>query len=114
MDSTTYAVAKIYKTAEEHDICLLKKVEDSEFNFDMKAVKKLKKFSKLKKGQFVRTFGTPMDLEGHTARGEIQYLGIAGAADRLRGGVADQNKPIIAVTMAVNLACQATVEAQKL
>tara|TARA_B100000965_G_scaffold224001_1_gene187466 strand:- start:4132 stop:5109 length:978 start_codon:yes stop_codon:yes gene_type:complete len=86
LDQSTYAVAKIYKTAEEHDICLLKKVEDSEFNFDMKAVKKLKKFSKLKKGQFVRTFGTPMDLEGHTARGEIQYLGTAGAAGRTSYG----------------------------
>ena len=33
---------------------------------------------------------------------------------RLQRGVADRSKPIIAVTVAVNLAWQATVEAQKL
>ena len=86
IDQATYALAKMYKKAEEHDICLLKKIEDSEFNFKMKAVKKLKKFSKLKKGQFVRTFGTPEGLEGHTARGEIQYLGTAENAGRTSYG----------------------------
>ena len=37
---------------------------------------------------------------------------LAGAAGRLRSGCTDQNKPIIAVTVAVNLACEATVQAR--
>ena len=37
-------------------------------------------------------------------------LGFAGAAGRIHGGCAVQNKPIIAVTVTVKLACQATVQ----
>ena len=48
--------------------------------FDMKAVKKLRKFKDLERGDFVRTLGTPGELEGHTAKGEINYLGTAGKA----------------------------------
>ena len=48
----------------------------------MKPVKRLIGFSKLKKGDYVRTFGTPTGddegstlFEGHTAAGSINYLG---------------------------------------
>ena len=77
INKESFAVAKIYKKAEEHDICIVKKIKDSEFKFEINAVKKFKKFDKLKKGEFVRTFGTPVGLEGHTAQGHIQYLGLA-------------------------------------
>ena len=92
-----YAVANIYKKAEEHDICILKKVEDSEFKFEMNPVKKLTKFIKLKKGQYVRSLGTPENLEGHTSQGEIQYLGTAGKSGRTKYGdyvIADDTKII--------------------
>ena len=41
----------------------------------MSPVKKIQKFNKLKRGDFVRTFGTPQGLRGHTATGTINYLG---------------------------------------
>ena len=47
----------------------------------MKSVKKLVKFKNLERGDFVRTFGTPIQLEGHTAKGEINYLGTAKEAN---------------------------------
>ena len=75
-----YALASIYKIKKEHDICILKKEKDLEMAFDMKAVKKFKKYKNLSRGDFVRTLGTPGDLEGHTDKGEINYLGTAGEA----------------------------------
>ena len=78
INQKNYALAEIYKEAKEHDICLLKRVEDSEFSFKMSPVKKFIKFSDLEKGEFVRALGTPEGLEGHTASGEINYFGLAG------------------------------------
>jgi len=83
-----YAEVKIYKEKTENDICILKKVLDSEFKFDMNPVPKLKKFSKLSEGDFVRSVGSPGGadkdstaiFEGHTAEGSINYLGTAGQA----------------------------------
>ena len=43
----------------------------------MKGIKKFVKFENLKRGEFVRTLGTPGNMEGHSATGEIQYLGSA-------------------------------------
>ena len=49
----------------------------SEFSLKMDAVKKFVKFENLKRGDFVRSLGTPEGMEGHSAQGEIQYLGTA-------------------------------------
>ena len=38
---------------------------------------KIIKFENLKRGDFVRSLGTPQGMEGHSAQGEIQYLGTA-------------------------------------
>jgi S1-C subfamily serine protease len=86
INKESYAIATIYKKAVEHDVCILKKVQDSEFKFEMNSVKKLKKFEDLRKGQYVRSLGTPENLEGHTAKGEIQYLGTAGKSGRTNYG----------------------------
>ncbi len=86
INKESYAVATIYKKAVEHDVCIVKKVKDSEFKFEMNSVKKLMKFENLRKGQYVRSLGTPQNLEGHTAQGEIQYLGTAGKAGRTNYG----------------------------
>ena len=60
----------------------MKKIKDAEFSFPLKPVKKLISFKRLKKGEFVRTFGSPTgddegvtSFEGHTATGTINYLG---------------------------------------
>ncbi len=77
VNQNKYGIATIYKKNKGHDICILKKEKDLEMAMNMKAVKKMIKFKKLSRGDFVRTFGTPNDLEGHTAKGEINYLGTA-------------------------------------
>jgi len=76
-----YGLASIYKKSKKHDVCIIKKDKDLEATFDMKSVKKLVKFKNLERGDFVRTFGTPIQLEGHTAKGEINYLGTAKEAN---------------------------------
>ena len=89
--------ATIYKRAPEHDICLIKKDNMSEYSLIMRKIKKLKKFEKLSKGDFVRTLGTPEGMEGHTAEGTIQYLGTAGKAGRTKYGdyvIADDTRII--------------------
>lgn len=86
INAKEFAVADIYKKSEEHDVCILKKIEDSEFKFKMTPVKRLKKFTKLKKGQYVRSLGTPENLEGHTSQGEIRYLGTAGKTGKTKYG----------------------------
>ena len=97
INKQNYAVAKIYKKAEEHDVCIIEKINDSEFKFEIKSVKRFKKFEKLKKGEFVRSFGTPELLEGHTASGQIQYLGKAGESQSTQYGdyVIDEDTKII-------------------
>ena len=77
INQENYAVAELYKKAEEHDVCIVKKIQDSEFSFDMNPVKKLIKFKNLTKGSFVRSMGVPAGLEGHTDTGSITYLGYA-------------------------------------
>ena len=82
INKKNYALVKIYKEKQENDICIVKKIKDVEFSFPLKPVKKLISFSKLNKGDYVRTFGTPTGddegvttFEGHTADGTINYLG---------------------------------------
>ena len=75
IDKDDYAVANIYKKAEEYDICILKKVEDSEFKFEMNPVKKLTKFIKLKKGQYVRSLRNSWKLRRTHSAGRDSILG---------------------------------------
>ena len=82
INKKNYALVKIYKEKQENDICIVKKIKDVEFSFPLKPVKRLISFSKLNKGDYVRTFGTPTGddegvtiFEGHTAEGTINYLG---------------------------------------
>ena len=77
INQENYDLAKIYKEAPEHDICIIKKENMSEFALKMNAVKKFVKFDDLRRGDFVRSLGTPEGMEGHSAKGEIQYLGTA-------------------------------------
>ena len=87
INKKNYAKVTIYKEAQEHDICIVKKVKnaEAEFSFPNKPVKRIIGFDKLKQGVFVRTFGSPTgdddgvsSFEGHTAEGTINYLGTVG------------------------------------
>ena len=62
-------------------------------------------------GDFVTSIlKTPAAGHRRTPKHQAQQVDFtAGAAGRLHGGFADQNRPITAVTVAVSLACQATV-----
>ena len=80
INQDTMDSASIYKRAPEHDVCIIKKDNLSEYSLKMRKIKKFIKFDKLSRGDFVRTLGTPQGLEGHTAEGSIQYLGTAGKA----------------------------------
>ena len=57
--------AKIYQTS-TYDICLIKTTKKN-FTF----VKVLKKFKKIKVGEFVRAIGNPVFFVGHSASGEV-------------------------------------------
>ena len=70
-----WANATIYKKNPGKDVCILKHEPIEKLSLTMNPVRKIKKFSKLKRGDFVRTFGTPKGLMGHTAEGSINYLG---------------------------------------
>ena len=88
INKKNFAKVIIHKEKQENDICIVKKIKDAEFSFPMKAVKKLVSYKRLKKGDYVRTFGSPSGdtkeqmehglqsiFEGHTAEGTINYLG---------------------------------------
>ena len=77
INKENYDLASTIKEAQEHDVCIIKRENMSEFALDMDAVKKLIKFDQLSRGDFVRSLGTPEGLEGHSAKGEINYLGEA-------------------------------------
>ena len=77
VNKENYDLAELIKEAPEHDVCILKKSNMSEFALNMNAVKKFVKFKDLSRGDFVRSLGTPVGMEGHSAQGEIQYLGTA-------------------------------------
>jgi S1-C subfamily serine protease len=77
VNKENYDLAELFKEAPEHDVCIVKKANMSEFSLEMDAVKKFVKFENLKRGDFVRSLGTPEGMEGHSAQGEIQYLGTA-------------------------------------
>jgi len=77
INKENYDTAVLYKEAPEHDVCVIKRENRSEFSLNMKSVKKLIKFSTLSRGDFVRAIGTPTGMEGHSSQGEIQYLGSA-------------------------------------
>ena len=72
-----WALANIYKKNPAKDICILKYQPEKDFTIDMVPVKKIKNFSELKRGDFVRTMGSPNGLVGHTATGSINFLGQA-------------------------------------
>tara|TARA_E500000178_G_scaffold317807_1_gene338638 strand:+ start:2719 stop:3675 length:957 start_codon:yes stop_codon:yes gene_type:complete len=74
-DKEKWANATIYKKNPGKDVCLIKHQPIEKLSLTMNPVRKIKKFSKLKRGDFVRTFGTPEGLPGHTAEGTINYLG---------------------------------------
>ena len=74
-DKTKWANAVIYKKNPGKDVCILKHQPVEKLSLTMNPVRKIKKFSKLKRGDFVRTLGTPKGLMGHTAEGSINYLG---------------------------------------
>ena len=85
LNKKNFAKVTVYKEAQEHDICIVKKIKDAEFSFPNKPVKRIIKFDKLKQGGFVRTFGSPTgdddgrtSFEGHTAEGTINFLGTVG------------------------------------
>jgi S1-C subfamily serine protease len=89
--------ALIYKRAPKHDVCIIKRENMSEFSLKMRKIKNLKNFTKLSKGDFVRTRGTPEGMEGHTAEGVIQYLGTAGKTGHTKYGdyvISDDTKII--------------------
>ncbi len=89
--------ALIYKRAPKHDVCIIKRENMSEFSLKMRKIKNLKNFTKLSKGDFVRTLGTPEGMEGHTAEGVIQYLGTAGKTGHTKYGdyvISDDTKII--------------------
>ena len=77
VNKENYDLAELVKEAPEHDVCIVKKSNMSEFALKMNAVKKFVKFKDLSRGDFVRSLGTPEGMEGHSAQGEIQYLGTA-------------------------------------
>lgn len=77
VNKDNYDLAELIKEAPEHDVCIIKKSNMSEFALNMNAVKKFVKFKDLSRGDFVRSLGTPQGMEGHSAQGEIQYLGTA-------------------------------------
>ena len=74
-DKKKWSVAKIYKKNEKKDICILKHKPVKKLSLSMDPVKGITKYSKLRKGDFVRTMGSPGGLIAHTAEGSIQYLG---------------------------------------
>ena len=77
VNKDNYDLAELFKEAPEHDVCIIKKANISEFSLKMVGVKKFIKFENLKRGDFVRSLGTPEGMEGHSSQGEIQYLGTA-------------------------------------
>ena len=85
---------EVYKKNIKKDICILRQVKKSDFkNINFTPVKKFKKFKDLKRGDFVRTFGNPRKLVGHTDTGSINWIGTASIA-RL-GGIDEDTKIII-------------------
>ena len=64
-DINLISTAKIYQIS-DYDICLIKTTKKN-FTF----VKVLKKFKKIKVGEFVRAIGNPVFFVGHSASGEV-------------------------------------------
>ena len=93
INKDNYDTAIIHKQAPEHDICIIKKENRSEYSLEMNAVKKFIKFETLSRGDFVRAIGTPTGMEGHSSQGEIQYLG--SAAETAVGLGYDENTKVI-------------------
>ena len=76
-DKDKWGLATIYKKNPAKDICILRHQPEKDLAIDMKPVKKIKNFSELKRGDFVRTMGSPNGMVGHTATGSINFLGKA-------------------------------------
>ncbi len=74
-DRKNRSIAKIYKKNPGKDVCILKHQPKGKHSISMNPVRKIQAFSNLKRGDFVRTLGTPHELAGHTASGSINYLG---------------------------------------
>ena len=74
-DKKKWSLAKIYKKDEKKDICILKQNPLKKLSLKMDPIRGFTKYSKLRRGDFVRTMGNPGGLIAHTAEGSIQYLG---------------------------------------
>ena len=95
VNKENYDLAELIKEAPEHDVCIIKKANISEFALKMDEVKKFVSFKNLKRGDFVRSLGTPEGLEGHSAQGEINYLGTPKKSGWLWNDNIDENTKII-------------------
>ena len=74
-DKKKWSVAKIYKEDEKRDICILKHTPVEKLNLNMDPIRGIAKYSKLRRGDFVRSMGNPGGMIAHTAEGSIQFLG---------------------------------------
>ena len=72
-----YALAKLSKVDEGHDVCIIEIYENKKSEFKMVPVKRLIEFDKLERGDRVTALGTPRSLEGYASSGSINYLGLA-------------------------------------
>ena len=73
----------------ERDVCILEIIPNKKNEaFNLVPVKRMISFKKLKRGQFVRSFGSPAGLVGHTDTGSINFLGNAheGSVAKYGGG----------------------------
>ena len=60
VNKENYDLAELIKEAPEHDVCIIKKSNMSEFALNMNAVKKFVKFKDLSRGDFV--IGEPVNI----------------------------------------------------
>ncbi len=72
-----WAMGKITKKNEKNDICIIEAKKVEKMKFKMKPINKFVKFKDLRRGETVRTMGSPEGLMGHTDIGSINWLGSA-------------------------------------
>ncbi len=76
----SWAMAKITKKNTKNDICIIESQKVEKMKFKMKPINKFVKFKDLRRGETVRTMGSPEGLMGHTDIGSINWLGTANDA----------------------------------
>ena len=84
-----WAEAKLIKTDERSDVCIVRHQPVQQLSIKMKPITKFGSFDDLKKGQYVRAMGSPQGLIGHTSEGTIEWIGKAEAAGSLSKWVTD-------------------------